>query len=73
MRVSVVKGDPGYKNVTHNINVYLDGNKVDRCITADDQLGLVVVYVFRDGKYVLNGDEVATEIMTGDVRIEIGG
>lgn len=46
-RVSVVDGDPGYVplGVAARMEVFLNGRQVERCITADADLGVVLVYV----------------------------
>ena len=44
MRVSIYKDDPGYTKHHRNIEIYLDGEKIERCFTADEELGKVWVH-----------------------------
>ncbi len=73
MRVTVLDDDPGERIIPgrERITVYLDGEEVKRCQTADDVKG-EVVDVMRDDKgriLVVNG-EVQRRIRYGQVRIE---
>lgn len=43
MRVSVNKNDPGYFIGAQRCEVYLDGEFVESCLTADEEKGEVVV------------------------------
>ena len=73
MRVTVLDDDPGERITPgrERITVYLDGEEVKRCQTADDVKG-EVVDVMRDEKgriLVVNG-EVQRRTRYGQVRIE---
>ena len=50
--------------------VFLDGMEVEKCVMADEERGEVEVLVYVGGKYVIDGDKVKTEILTGEVFIE---
>lgn len=77
MRVSVRKNDPGYKAFLENkgrILVFLDGQPITgRCITADEEEGLVLCNALLDGKPYLNEEktEVVTELLEGKVEVRI--
>lgn len=73
MRITVLDDDPGERIIPgrESITVYLDGEEVKRCQTADDVLG-EVVYIESDDNdriLVLNG-EVQCRTSHGHVRIE---
>jgi len=73
MRITVLDDDPGERITPgrERITVYLDGEEVKRCQTADDVKG-EVVDVMRDDKgriLVVNG-EVQRRTRYGQVRIE---
>lgn len=60
MRKSVQKSDVGYDPVAYlRYEVYLDGLKVQKCVTADEELGVVFVYDYNeeDGTYKMAYDE----------------
>lgn len=49
MRMSVFPSDPGYANYQpfaeqENVSIYLDGELIPCAVTADEELGMVVVY-----------------------------
>lgn len=72
MRVSATQGDPGYLRDCQNVEITLDGERVVRCLTADEEEGFVEVLVADDeGWLVLNetGDEFVTEVRRGVVRV----
>lgn len=81
MRVSIRPSDPGHANFLgfglHD--VYLNGRLVFDCITADEELGLIVRHA-RDenGRYLLQPttdsdgneyEEIVTETIRGKVEI----
>ena len=41
MRMSIKKGDPGYSKHAHNFRAFLNGEKMVRAHTADEELGKV--------------------------------
>jgi hypothetical protein len=65
MRVSVGHGDMGAK-------VFLNGKRLQYCISADDEKGEALVYKRKDDDYIINfeRDGCETEILTGKIRIE---
>lgn len=54
------------------ITVYLDGEKIEDCVAADEEAG-VVQKGKRDaaGDFEIVDDEIAVETLHGQVRIEI--
>ncbi len=44
MRISVKNSDPGYFEGSYRCSVYLDGVKLDDCVTADEEEGLAICY-----------------------------
>lgn len=67
MRISVFPDDPGYP-VQGVYDVYLDGNRLTNCYTADDELGEVVV--FDSEAAVETFGDVPTKTLRGKVSIE---
>jgi hypothetical protein len=56
MRISVDPNCRNYRPDAHKFDVYLDGVKLDDCITADDSRGKVTVYARGDdGKLISDG------------------
>jgi len=47
MRISTIKNDPGYLADAHTYNVFMDGKKVHNCITADEEIGIVITIPFK--------------------------
>lgn len=71
MRVSTVKGDPGYTPLSAFYLVYLDGVQLKHCYTADDELGIADCYARdEDGKLAVIGGELMRERRRGDVVIK---
>lgn len=76
MRVSVFRGDFGFQNyLAHRpITVMLDGEPVDKVVRADDELGWVEVNVVgEDGLFLIEGGEVVSEILHGNVSFSYAG
>jgi hypothetical protein len=79
MRVSANENDPGYANfamATANgkkVSVFLDGEEIRSCVTADDELGFVVRMVLDDKGLCqidpIETDQAWTERVTGVVEI----
>ncbi len=44
MRISVTNSDPGYFAGSYRCTAYLDGVKLDNCVTADEDEGLALCY-----------------------------
>lgn len=52
--------------------VYLNGDVVEECVTADEELRFVeVLRRDKDGKFVVRGNEVMTKKLYGKVQIEL--
>ena len=52
------------------MRVFLDGAEQKDCIEADEENGFVIVYARdKDGRYILDGDEIQTEIRYGVVTV----
>lgn len=74
MRISADKDDPDYSPRSKLASVYLDGNKLDRCISADSVAGeAVCVKVDDKGRITIrlvDGEPtIDTEIIRGNVEI----
>lgn len=72
MRVSADHTDLGFRSDAHasNYKVLLDGEEVDRVITADEEKGYILKYKQVDGEYVRGGDgRLETEELHGNVKI----
>lgn len=70
MRISANKTSPDYRPDYMGAAIYLDGALVDRVIAVDDIAGEVTVACLNDlGDVHLVGDEIATEVLKGAVRI----
>ena len=53
------------------LRVFLDGVEQRDVIRAQD--GMIEVFKRRDGEYVIDGNELATECLHGEVRVEVIG
>ncbi|ACL58457.1 hypothetical protein [Methylobacterium nodulans] len=78
MRISVDERDSGYRTLLQwggppaAIKVTLNGQEVFRCITADEELGEVLVGVVDgNGHPVVDGNEVRREWWRGVVKIDM--
>lgn len=74
MRLSLRKNDPGYHPEAFGAEVYLDGQIVNGCFTADEEKGEVFVLKRNTlGEYTINatGDDIVKERKTGKVRIVV--
>jgi len=71
MRVSVIPTDPGYRPdvAGGGYSATLDGKRVDRCVTADTDRGYVVKLCLRDGRHIVDHDDVRSTRIHGDVHI----
>lgn len=78
MRISVREHDPGYRNeaTTGKYEAYLDGERVDMCITADEEKGYIEKYKLdEDGNHMFGFDKddiryLETEELHGNVEIK---
>lgn len=72
MRISVDTDDPGYINYLNlyargeGIEIFLDGERMDGVVTADDEIGVIVRYK-RDGEGHYQVDEFRGEAVKEDV------
>ncbi len=72
MRLTVLDDDPGVRvHPDPRIKIYLDDVEVQRCVTADDEKGEVVIFASDENGFMLaaNG-EVKYQTLYGTVRIE---
>lgn len=67
-----IRTDADYRKICY---AYLNGERVTRCIAADEEAGYVVRYVTDEQGYVVVDEsrEPKTEKLTGVVRIEDTG
>lgn len=72
MRISLEDNDPGHICVSKakDYIVYLNGERQDYVITADEEHGYIRCFVVRDGLLSLCGDELECRDYFGTVRIE---
>lgn len=72
MRLTVLDDDPGIRICPgQRYNVYLDGEKVKSCFTADDEKGEVVAAVLDEhDRMIAENGEVKRQTLYGTVRIE---
>jgi hypothetical protein len=62
MRISVDIGDAGHRFDTYGVRIFLDGQEVSHCVTADEEQGLVVrLKIGEDGRRVICPDTLETE------------
>ena len=72
MRISADRSDPGFDHSYRSAIVFLNGKRVQRCITADEDLGVVIVHaVGADGNVIFDREkgEVVREEVRGSVRV----
>ena len=62
---SVLRNDTGYELQAHWYKVYLDGVELDRCHTADEELGEAHVYTGKDDE-----GKLLSKILYAKVEIE---
>lgn len=74
MRLSVDKDDPGYSPKAFEARPFLDDVYQDHCITADEEEGIIIRFVYENGQPVLSEDResIMTEIVKGKVKIKMG-
>lgn len=76
MRISSNIDDPGYDawmdNAGRVIRIFVNGDELQHCITADEEEGYVIRHARdEEGYFILDGDYIRSEIIHGDVQIEI--
>ena len=73
MRKSVKKDDKGYDpQAAKNYEVWLNGLKVDGCVTADEESGEAWIYVKdNEGRLVIDPEknEIKAKCLKGKVKI----
>lgn len=73
--LSIVETDHRYRadwqDIAPRLVITLDGKPQDSVVTYDTSEGLIVRHVQRDGQYVVEGDEIATETLTGHVAVAL--
>lgn len=71
MRLSINQSDPGFRQGAR-ANVFLNGEPVRRCITADEEAGFVIVHKADDtGRVLIANGELVEETLYGAVIIEV--
>jgi hypothetical protein len=70
MRLSYDRKDPGYHEGAMFCEVYLDGERLTNCITADEERGEAICFVQKDGERLRDADgELSREVRHGVVEI----
>ena len=70
MRISVIKEDPGFSPDSYKYKVQLNDLVLEDCVTADEELGLAVVYARNsDRTYMIQNNEIVKETLFGKVKI----
>ncbi|MFG1193342.1 hypothetical protein [Xanthobacter flavus] len=71
MRLSADSSSPDFHAwEVRNAKIYLDGREVQHFRLADEERGYVIVSpVDGAGRFLLEGDEIATQLCYGEVRI----
>ena len=76
MRISSDHRDSGHRTYlawggpTSGARVLLNGEEVKHCVTADEELGEVLVWLTDEaGKIIVEGDEVRSEWRRGKVEV----
>lgn len=73
MRLSVIKGDPGYCQNGHNVKIFFnDVEQKGVVLTADEERGSILRYA-KDakGNFIIDKEDAVTEEVTGKVRIVV--
>jgi hypothetical protein len=74
MRISLVKGDPGYEHYANvrgagrDARIYLDGNEQKFCLMADEERG-EIIRIAKDQRGAT--ENLRTEKLRGRVTIEL--
>ena len=72
MRISMDKADRGYNTlIGPRAKIFLDGEEVKNCVTADEELGLVICYLVEENKLITRGGRFVMIERHGAVRIVI--
>jgi hypothetical protein len=75
MRISIDKKDPGYlpwRKIRY-AEVYFNWRKIEKCITADEEEGIIIVNVRDESDKLQRGADgrLQRETLHGDVRIDL--
>ncbi len=56
MRISVMESDPKFnRNISLPVAVFLDGERLDNCFTADEELGIAYCWATDDiGRFIID-------------------
>lgn len=75
MRVSVNKDDPGHATLQYGrFDVFLNGELVKGCITADEELGMCEVIDYDDkGRATVEDGRLKTVVRYGKVQLRPAG
>ncbi len=75
MRVSFRESDPGYNAKAVGTEIYLDGEKIEQCFTADEELGIAYCYELNEEGLVMidpkTGDRLKEIERRGNVKIVV--
>lgn len=72
MRISIVKGDPGYRWNAYTFKVKFNGEFASHVVTADEEKGLVVRYALDgDGKPRVSEDKQHFLMETVEGKVEV--
>lgn len=74
MRISAIKGDPGYTDGCYGVRIFLDGVEVDHVFTADEERRFIVQGdLDARGRLQIStdGETVRTVKRYGEVRVEL--
>lgn len=70
MRVSVEKDDPGYRPGVYAAEIFLNGERLTRCFTADSDAGIAIcAKVDKQGNVMHRDGKILTETKRGNVSI----
>ncbi|OAI29767.1 hypothetical protein A1351_23305 [Methylosinus sp. R-45379] len=70
MRISVDKSDPGYRPDARLFTAYLNGEKLEHCLTADDEAGEAVInYKDESGNFAHDGVTLLRRTLFGQIEI----
>lgn len=77
MRISASPDDPGYllwiEVVSFGVRVTLNGEVIEKAITADEEEGFVVrIKCDDDGQIIVSGGELVHERLEGSVKVTWG-
>jgi hypothetical protein len=70
MIISAAKDDPYYSRSANKAQVFLDGQLQRKCLRADDDLGVIIVYAERaNGKIEVKDGSAKLLVKRGHVEI----